>query len=84
MYDFNDAGPQIMPGAVPAEQREYPKYDYKALNERLQRDLSWVKDCFPRGKLSSDRKFWCMANWRGDPPKVNGSCRIDMTGEKAG
>ena len=82
MYDFNDAGPQIIPGAP--DRRDHQKYDYKALNERLQRDLSWVETMFPRGLMSRDRKHWCMANWRGDPPKVHGSCRIDLTGEKAG
>lgn len=84
MIDLNDAAPQIIPGAPPTWRREQPKHDYKALNERLQRDLSWVKQCFPNGRLSLDRKFWCLANWRGDAPNKHGSCRIDMTGDMAG
>ena len=82
MYDFNDAAPQIIPGAQ--QPAWLTPIDFQDINERLQRNLGWVKHFFPSGVLSRDRKYWCMADWSGREPTNQGSCRIDMTGDKAG
>lgn len=81
MIDLNDAGPQIRPGAATPG---HTQIDFKEIVDRLQRDLSWVEHLFPRGRKSSDRKFWCMADWSGREPTGEGSCRINLTGDRAG
>src|SRR5436190_2085924 len=44
----------------------------------------WGPKIFPNGRISADRKELRCANIHGAAPKVRGSCRIWLTGPKAG
>lgn len=81
MIDFNDAPEQIMPGEA---REQSPRHDTAAINAALSRNLSWVEQCFPNGRISRDRKTWCMADWTGRAPTKEGSCKISLAGPDAG
>lgn len=72
--NLNDAPPQ-------REQR--PEYDLDDLSARLgERAREWVPELFPRGRIVDNKLR--LANIRGDAPKKEGSCVIEMKGAKAG
>src|SRR6476620_11859123 len=74
--DLNDAAPQRV---------EYTDYDKRELIERLkERAPQWVPELFPSGRLSPDKKEWCLADIGGLPPRKDGSCKIALYGDEAG
>src|SRR5438477_13159719 len=67
------------------QRREFGRFDLDALKRGLaDRAHEWVPPLFPRGRISKNGRQLCLANIHGDPPRHDGSCKIDLEGEKAG
>ena len=74
--DLNDAKQQ---------RPDLPLHDLDDLKRRLaDRAAEIYPDLFPWGRISSDRRQLRMANVRGDAPRGEGSCVIDLNGQYAG
>src|SRR5690242_9216228 len=77
--DFNDAAPQR------PDYQGYSDIDKRELIARLkERAPQWVPELFPKGRLSPDKKEWCLADITGLPPRKDGSCKICLYGDAAG
>ena len=58
-------------------------HDLEAIKARLADTAeSWVPQLFPNGRRVGNQ--WRLANIRGDAPRKNGSCVIDLAGPYAG
>lgn len=78
--DLNDAAEQRTAQAALSH-----GYDLDAISDALMVSAAaWVPQIFPHGRISGDRKEIRCANILGLPPKARGSCRIWLTGSKAG
>ena len=59
------------------------RFDLETIKARLADTAeSWVPQLFPNGRRVSNQ--WRLANIRGDAPRKNGSCVIDLAGQYAG
>jgi len=74
MYDFNQAGPQII---------DQPPIDLDALSAALRQTVhAWAPRLFPNGCKVDD--VLRLANIRGDAPRKAGSCVVHLKGPHAG
>jgi hypothetical protein len=74
MIDLNEAVP---PESI------LPRHDLDAIVAGLRGSAAtWVPTLFPNGRRVGDQ--WRLANIRGDAPRRNGSCVIELRGPNAG
>jgi hypothetical protein len=77
-YDLNDAPPQL-------DDTARGDFDQDDLSNRLKdRAADWIPTYYPRGRIDNHRETLRCANIKGDPPKKQGSCVIQLKGDKAG